>query len=127
VELDASLYAQRHARVQANLAHDGALAWVHADELSWVALPWLVPVVRLEYLSALPDGAAGAWSVRLQAGAAVLFRANLKATLVAQFESAAGVLPGGWGPAGGFTAPTAARPVVALEIEGVVLNLAAAF
>lgn len=132
VELDAGLYRQWHSRADFGPALAGpglaAAAWVHHDELSWVALPWLVPVVRLEYLALEGAGPApAAWNLRVLPGVAVLFRQNLKASLVVRLEAASGVVPGGWTPAGGFAAPAAALPQVPLELEAVELNLAAAF
>jgi hypothetical protein len=47
--------------------------------------------------------------------------------LTAQFETAAGVLPGGWAGAGGWAQPTTEQPTVKFEAEAVVLSLAAAF
>lgn len=133
VELDAGLFAQSHSHAQADNpdladpARNGALLLVQYQELSWLVFPWLVPALRVEYLRAAPQGAPAAWDLRIIPGVAVLFRQNLKAVLSAQFESASGVLPGGWSRGGGFAAPTADRPTVNFENESVVLSLAAAF
>jgi hypothetical protein len=122
-ELDAGFYAQRHVSTGSR----GALALVQYDELSFIAFPWLVAAVRVDYAHLAATGLAPAWSLRVTPGVAVLFRQNVKATLTAQFEAASGILPGGWGPAGGLASPSPDRQVIALETETVMLNLAAAF
>lgn len=133
VELNSGFYAESHDHAQADdssladASRNGALLLVHYDELSWVALPWLVPAVRVEYLRASPQGSGAGWDLRVIPGVSVLFRQNLKAVLLAQFESASGVLAGGWARAGGSAVPTAGKPTVNFENESVVLNLAAAF
>jgi hypothetical protein len=133
VTLDTGFYGQSHDHVQADnpgvpdLSHAGALLLVHYDELSWVALPWLVPVLRVEYLSLAPQGAETAWDLRFIPGVALLVRQNIKVVISARFESAAGVLPAGWRQSGGFAAPTADHPTVAFENEAVLATLTTAF
>ena len=53
-ELDSGLFQEWH-----NHATDtgiGVKALAQYDELSYVVFPWLVPAVRMEYVSLLPDG-----------------------------------------------------------------------
>jgi hypothetical protein len=58
---------------------------------------------------------------------AVLIRQNLKAVLLASFETAHGAPPAGWSAAGSVATPTATTPVVRFENESITLRLDAAF
>lgn len=130
VELNAGAWLEQHNHAQADNAPgtaNGATLLVQYDELSWQALPWLVPAVRLEYTRATPAGGASVWDLRVLPGVVALVRPNLKLSLVGWFETASGAPAGGWSQAGGFAVPTAARPVVGFENEAVQLRLATAF
>ena len=88
------------------MAAVGVKALTQYDELSYVVFPWLVPAVRMELVSLLPDGGGRITDTRFIAGAACLVRPNLKLTLTGLVEHANGAPDGGWGAAGGFAAPT---------------------
>lgn len=125
LELDSSVSFEAHDAAQPS--GGAATLWVHADELSWVALPWLVPAVRFEYLRAAPEGAAPMWSARLVPGVALLVRQNVKVGFVARFEAAHGAPLGGWSRSGGEVVPPSADARVAFEWESLSLTAGAAF
>jgi hypothetical protein len=131
LELNISVYRELHNPAQAGTsppgAPDGAGAWVHADELSWLPFPWLVAAVRAEYVRVEPVGAPFAWDLKLIPALTALIRPNLKLSLVAQFEAARGAPPAGWTATGAFAAPTAPFAAVGFENESVQLQLATAF
>jgi hypothetical protein len=129
-ELDSGLYREAHNHAQGGAPGpgyaNGASAWVHHDELSWLALPWLVGAVRLEYVRLEPDGSAFAWDLRVTPAVTALIRPNLKVSLLAQFETARGAPSAGWAAAGAYASPSAAQPRVPFENEAVMLRLATA-
>jgi hypothetical protein len=129
VEFDSGLSVEQHDHAQAlaDPTSDGVLALVHHDELSWVAWRWLVPALRVEYFRAMPQAAPITWDLRVMPGVAVLIRQNLKAVLLASFETAHGAPPAGWSAAGSVATPTATTPVVRFENESITLRLDAAF
>ena len=104
LELNAGWYQDKH-----NHGTDSATeakAKVFWGELSYVLFPWLVPAIRVEYISLDQQDATGAslpgvnvWHV--QPGIAFLIRPNLKLVAVANWEKAngfptAGGAPGAW-------------------------------
>lgn len=101
LELDLGGYDQRHDRGTATLAR------VHADveyaELSYVVFPWMVPAVRFERIGLRPTGGPDVSDIHVMPGIAFLLRANVKAVLVANIETASGFpsdatgAPLGWG------------------------------
>ncbi len=131
VELNAGAFVDSHDHAQGDVMTDsgltrpGALVVAQYDELSWTVFPWLVPVVRVEYLRTLADGRAPAWDLRVVPGVAVLLRQNLKLVLAAVFETAVGAPPGGWGSAGGLATPTAPGGAVGFQNEAILLNVGA--
>lgn len=133
LEVDSGFTFEGHDHAQADNPNaegphaNGTKVLAHYDEFAFVAWPWLVPVVRVEYLRATPEGSVPSWDLRVVPGVAILLRANLKATVAAQFEAAHGAPSAGWGLAGGLATPTAAQPAVAFENESVLVHLQAAF
>ena len=91
-ELDLAFYAQHHDGGWINGGGGlGALdANVSSAELSYVVFPWLVPAVRLERIELRPSGGSNVSNFHVMPGIAFLIRANLKAVLVANIESASG-------------------------------------
>ncbi len=131
IELDSGATFERHARVQPDLAAAGSPAgadlFVQYDELSWLALPWLVPAVRFELYRLAPAGSPSLWDARVLPGVVALVRPNLKLQLLAQLETASGAPPAGWLATGGFAAPAAPRGRVGLEAEAIWVRLATAW
>ncbi len=126
LELTAGVYQERHDQPGVGAGKVHALA--QYNELSYVLFPWFVPAVRVEYLLLKPtDDAPSLNDLRIFPGLAMLVRANLKLTLIAQLERAEGAPPGGWGPAGGFASPATPTGTVDLELESIVAGLACAF
>jgi hypothetical protein len=125
LELNSGILFEQHDQAAGVGSKVSGLA--QFDELSYVVFPWLVPAVRFEYVRLSPDGGDVVTDTRLLAGVAALVRPNVKLTLVAQFEQAKGLPPGGWGPVGGFAAPASATDSVSLEAESVNLGLAYAY
>ncbi len=123
--LDAGARTEHHDRALAD--GTGADMQVQWDELSWVALPWLVPALRFEYVRLTPTGAAVVSDYRITPGVAALIRPNVKLVLVGWFEGAHGAPVAGWGPAGGMAMPSMATGVVGIENEGAALTFAFAF
>jgi hypothetical protein len=105
LELDTGLSQEWHNH--ATVDGIGVKALTQYDELSYVVFPWLVPAVRMELVSLLPDGGTRVSDMRFIAGAACLVRPNLKLTLTGLVEHATGVptVLGDWSAAGGFAAP----------------------
>src|SRR5207245_7684889 len=122
-ELNVGVYQERHDHALAD--GTGVHALAQYNELSFVALPWLVPAIRIEYLRLSPEGQSAVDEVRIIPGVAALLRPNLKLTLVGQIEAASGAPDAGWGPAGGFAAPAMGASVT--ELESIQLGLAFAF
>ncbi len=125
LELSSGVYFEHHKR--AAVDGTGADALTQYNELSYVVQPWLVPAVRVEYLSLSPDVGARVSTLRLMPGIASAVYPNVKLTLVADLESASGAPPAGWGPVGGLVAPTDITASQSLELEAVVLGVAFAF
>ncbi len=105
----------------------GAKVFVQYDELSWIALPWLVPAVRFELYRVDPAGASPVWDARVLPGVVALLRPNLKLALVAQLESALGAPPAGWTAAGAYALPKGPGGRVNFEDEAIWLRLATAW
>jgi hypothetical protein len=123
LELNSGLFQEWH-----NDATDtgvGVKALTQYDELSYVVFPWLVPAVRMEYVSLLPDGGTRLNDVLFIAGAACLIRPNLKVTLTGLVEHSNGApTAAGWSlGSDGFAAPTAGA-VTEFEAIQIGLNLA---
>jgi hypothetical protein len=121
-ELDTGFFYEWHDHATGDNLAVRALA--QYDEISYVVFPWLVPAFRLEYASIAPAGGPRINDLKIIPGISALVRPNLKLTLLAQIEWADGVPPGGWGPAGGFAAPSMGSVT---EIETLQLNAAYAF
>jgi hypothetical protein len=121
-EINSGLSQEWHNHATADGRKVEALA--HYDELSYVVFPWLVPAVRLEYVSLLPSGGERIGDLKILVGAAALIRPNLKLTLVGQIEHANGAPEGGWAPLGGFAAPMMGSVT---ELESIQLGVAFAF
>jgi hypothetical protein len=123
LELDSGVFQEWH-----NGATDtatGVKALVQYDELSYVAYPWLIPAVRMEYISLLPDGGTRLNDALFTVGAACLIRPNLKVTLVGFIEHSNGApVPGpggGWSlGSDGFANPTAGSVT---ELEAIQIGL----
>ncbi len=122
-ELDSGLFQEWH-----NHATDtatGVKALVQYDELSYVVFPWLIPAVRMEYVSLLPDGGTRLNDVLFTAGAACLIRPNLKVTLTGLIEHATAApnpMAGGWDlGSDGFANPAAGAVT---EFEAIQIGLA---
>jgi hypothetical protein len=123
-ELDAGLLQESHS--QASAAGVGVKALAQWDELSYVVYPWLVPAVRLEYLSLAPNDASRINDLRILVGAAALVRPNLKLTLTGAIEHANAVPAAGWSADGSDRAAVAANGP-ATEFESIELGLAYAY
>ena len=127
LELNAGVYWETHNHA----AFDGAGAKLLAPygELSYVVQPWLVPAIRVEYSSLLPENGARIDNLRLLPGIASAVRPNLKLVLTANLQSASGQPPAGWGALGGVAAPapSATATSVGLELENIQLYGAFAF
>ncbi len=124
-ELNVGGYQEDHDHARADGA--GVRAFAQYNELDWVALPWVVPALRVEYLSLRPTGGPEVSDTRIIVGAAALVRANLKLTLSAWMEKASGAPDAGWGAAGGMALPATPTSPVDLEVDAVSLGLAFAF
>ncbi|MBZ5639490.1 MAG: hypothetical protein LAO51_12155 [Acidobacteriia bacterium] len=121
-EANLGAYEERHDR-----AFPGATAvrgTACYGEFSYVAYPWLVPVLRAEYLRLRPDNGSAVSDTRLIAGVAALVRPNLKFVLSAWLEKAKGAPDGGWGPAGGMAVPAGPTLSTGTELEGVTVVMA---
>ncbi len=125
LELNVGGYQEDHDHALAD--GSGVRALAQYNELDYIAYPWLVPAVRVEYLRLKPSGGPTVTDTRIIAGAAALIRANLKLTLTAWIESASGAPDGGWGAAGGMALPVTPTSSVKREVEAVNLGLAFAF
>ena len=123
LELNAGLYQQRNDHAQSD--GTGVLSLVQYNELSYVLFPWLVPVLRVEYLHLSAEGFDGVTDLRVTPGLMALVRPNLKDSLLGQIESASGAPPAGWSPAGGMAA--SADVPVSPEVESITLGVAYAF
>ncbi|NOY93435.1 MAG: hypothetical protein GXP55_19810 [Deltaproteobacteria bacterium] len=123
--LDSGALLQIDDHAQAD--NRGARMFVEWNELSYVALPWLVPAVRFEYISLMPEGGQTVSDYRITPGVAALIRANVKVVLEGWFEGASGAPPAGWAPAMGLADPTSPMTNVGIENEGIALNLDYAF
>lgn len=126
-EINSGLYQEWHNQAAAD--GTGVKALAQYDELSYIVFPWLVPAVRLEWVSLLPDGGSRISDLKVLAGVAALVRPNLKLTLVGQIEHANGAPPGnadapGWQLAGGFAAPMTGSVT---ELEAIQVGVAFAF
>jgi len=121
-ELNAGFYYEWHDHATADGSSVEALA--QYDELSYIALPWLVPAVRVEYASLQPNGGARINDVKIIPGIAALIRPNLKVTLVGQIEYADGAPDGGWDAWGGSAAPATGSLT---EFESLQVGLGYAF
>ena len=107
LELNSGLFQEWHN--DATDARVGVKAFTQYDELSYVVFPWLVPSVRMEYVSLLPDGGTRLNDVVFIAGAACLIRPNLKVTLTGLVEHSNGApTAAGWSlGSDGLAAPIA--------------------
>jgi hypothetical protein len=104
-ELDSGVFNEWHNHATATGI--GVKALTQYDELSYVVFPWLVPAVRLEYTSLLPDGGSRLNDVRFIGGAACLVRPNLKLTLTGLVEHSNAAPIAGWAAgSGGSAMPT---------------------
>lgn len=121
-ELDAGVYNEWHSHATAD--GTAVTSIVQYDELSYVVFPWLVPAVRLELASLLPEGGTRINDLKIIPGIAALVIPNLKLTLTGQIEWADGVPDGGWGAFGGSAAPPMGSVT---EFESIQLGLAYAF
>jgi len=122
LELTVGLYNESHDHAQPD--GTGASALVQYNELSYIVLPWLVPALRVEYIRLSPDNDTPVYDLRFMPGVAVLFRPNIKLTLLGQIEHSNGAPPGGWAPVNGFIAPSTGSIT---EFEAITLSLATAF
>jgi hypothetical protein len=106
-ELDTGVFQEWHNHATAGGI--GVKALTQYNELSYIVFPWLVPAVRMEVVSLLPDGGSRINDVLFIAGAACLIRPNLKVTLTGLIEHANAAPPSGSWSTGseGFAAPTA--------------------
>ena len=121
-ELNAGFYYEWHNHATAD--GSSVKAFAQYDELSYVALPWLVPAVRLEYASLKPNGGTRINDVKIIPGIAALVRPNLKLTLLGRIEFADGSPDGGWGAWGGSATPATGSVT---ELESIELGVAYAF
>ena len=123
-ELDSGLFQEWHNHATDTGA--GVKALTQYDELSYVVFPWLVPAVRMEFISLLPDGGTRLNDVLFIAGAACLIRPNLKVTLTGLIEHAdTAPTPGpdgGWSLGSDGLANPAAGAVT--EFEAIQVGLA---
>ncbi len=129
LEFDSGLYQERHDNPRGDGVKVNAIA--QYNEVSYVYFPWLVPVVRLEYLRVKPNGEDAVNDMRIIAGIAALVRPNLKLTATAWTESAKGApLPGGdWSASSGMILPKSDTPLKTTgpEVEAVTVGMAFAF
>jgi len=121
LELDSGVFQEWHNH--ATDTQTGVKALVQYDELSYVVFPWLIPAVRMEYVSLLPDGGTRLNDALFTVGAACLIRPSLKVTLTGLIEHSNGApTPGGWSlGSDGFAAPTAGAVT---EFEAIQVGLA---
>ncbi len=102
---------------------------VQFNELNYVIYPWLIPALRAEYMRVSLDAANGGGSanlLRVLPGIAVLFRPNLRLTVLGEIDRAKGGPPTGWGASGAQIA--AQLPGTSkLEAEQLVANLSWGF
>ena len=124
-ELNAGAFQEWHS--QASIAGGGVKALTQYDELSYVVFPWLVPAVRLEYLSLLPDGGTRINDLRVLVGGAALVRPNLKLTLVGAIEHANATPPAGSWSADDSDRAAAPTSGAVTEFESIEVGLAYAF
>ena len=121
-ELDSGLFQEWHNHATDTGA--GVKALTQYDELSYVVFPWLVPAIRMEYVSLLPDGGSRLNDVLFIAGAACLIRPNLKVTLTGLIEHATAApdpIAGGWSlGSDGFANPAAGSVT---EFEAIQIGL----
>ena len=124
LELDSGVFQEWHNHATA--AGVGVKALSQYDELSYIVFPWLVPAVRMEYVSLLPDGGTRVSDIRFIVGAACLVRPNLKLTLAGLIEHANGAPDAGWAAddGGRVAAPTAGSVT---EFEAIQVGLTYAF
>jgi hypothetical protein len=121
LELNSGVFQEWHNHATDMAA--GVRALAQYDELSYVVFPWLVPAVRVEYVSLLPDGGTRLNDLLLVAGVAALIRPNLKATITGLVEHSNGApTPNGWSlGSDGFAMPTAGSVT---ELEAIQIGLA---
>jgi hypothetical protein len=120
LELNSGVFHEWHNNAtDTNL---GVKALVQYDELSYVVFPWLVPAVRMEYVSLLPDGGTRFNDLLFTAGAACLIRPNLKVTLTGLIEHTNGAPTGDWSLGWDGTLAPAAGAVT--EFEAIEVGLA---
>ena len=124
-EVDGGVVRESHS--QASVAGVGVKALALYSELSYVVYPWLVPAVRVEYLSLAPDGADHINDLRVLAGAAALVRPNLKLTLTGAVEHANAAPTAGWFADGSDRAAAPTPGSAVTEFESIELGLAYAF
>ncbi len=130
LELNSGVYFEHHTHAVPDFVAgvgNGADAWAHYDELSYMIFNWLVPAVRFEYFSLSPTGGARQEMYRILPGVALTVIPNIKLVAVAVIEGATGNPPGGWGPVGGSVAPPDATSSLGPEFEAVTLTAAIAF
>ena len=60
------------------------------SEFSYVVFPWMVPALRVEWVTLAPEGGASVSDVHVEPGIAFLIRPNIKAVLTFDWESAHG-------------------------------------
>lgn len=123
--LDAGARLENHTHALSDSS--SAKMLVQWDELSYVALPWLVPALRFEYVQLTPTGGQKVSDYRIMPGVAALVRPNVKLALVGWFEGAQGAPDAGWGAIGGAASPATPLDVVGVENEGVAVDFAYAF
>jgi hypothetical protein len=87
-ELNVGFYSERHNH--GTDLQDKVTAQVWFGELSYVAYPWMVPVLRVEGASLKPSGGTSVSDLHVVPGVAFLIRPNLKLVTVLNFESANG-------------------------------------
>ena len=121
-EVDGGIVRESHS--QASVAGVGVKALALYSELSYVVYPWLVPAVRVEYLSLAPDGADHINDLRVLAGAAALVRPNLKLTLTGAVEHANASPAAGWSADGSDRAAAPTPGSAVTEFESIELGLA---
>jgi len=109
---------------------DAKVAWA---ELSYIVYPWLVPAVRVEYVSLEPGngGVSTNWT-HIRPGVAVLVRPNVKLTVYGDIEMASGTPDqgGSWGGVGGTiqtVVPTDPNTSSSAQLASVNVGLGFAF
>ena len=125
LQLYAGGYTEQHNHASDTGSAVNAL--VQYDELSYVVYPWLVPALRVEYVSLNPTGGTTASDLRIIPGVAMLVRANLKVTVSGDIEMANGMPPGSWDPAGGSITPSTATAALGPELENIQIGMMWAF